>query len=312
MKTYYNNDYTASLYEFDTTRKAGAIGYSMMTDPIANAEIVNPDESFINSDGELQESNFFKVAEENLMEIHSEEYFNAVKTGTPRSLSESQGFDWDEETYKMSVSHTSGLIAATHDAVTNKRTAGSLSSGLHHAHIGYGSGFCTFNGLAASANYAVKTLGLKRVLILDLDAHSGGGTWEIINTFLPESVVQVDVSCQAFDTWKPEGESAIWYTGHQDYRKDIDRALTYVSKKLDPFDLIIYNAGMDPLNSGVSLKDIVYRENAVRELIGDTPAIFALAGGYTWGNKTIEDVVSWHRITIQTWADAEELQTTMV
>ncbi len=59
---------------------------------------------------------------------------------------------------------------------------------------------------------------------------------------------------------------------------------------------------MDPLNSGVSLDDIIYRENAVREFIGYTPAIFALAGGYTWGNKTMDDVVDWHRITLNTWA----------
>jgi acetoin utilization deacetylase AcuC-like enzyme len=163
-------------------------------------------------------------------------------------------------------------------------------------------GYCTFNGLAAAAKFAIDGFNTERVLILDFDAHSGGGTWDIIQRALSTSVVQLDVTCSAFDTWKPKGESAIWYTGHQDYRADIDRALTYASKKLSAFDFVIYNAGMDPLNSGVSLDDIIYRENAVREFIGETPAIFALAGGYTSGNKTMDDVVDWHRITLNTWA----------
>jgi hypothetical protein len=68
---------------------------------------------------------------------------------------------------------------------------------------------------------------------------------------------------------------------------------------------VIYNAGMDPLNSGVSLSDITWREHTVSDFIGDTPAIFALAGGYTWGNKTMDEVVSWHRITIDLWASLE-------
>jgi hypothetical protein len=47
----------------------------------------------------------------------------------------------------------------------------------------------------------------------------------------------------------------------------------------------------------------------VREFIGETPAIFALAGGYTWGNKTMNDVVDWHRITLNTWASNVKTET---
>jgi acetoin utilization deacetylase AcuC-like enzyme len=291
MKTFYNDNYTASKYAFDTTRKSRAIVNSLGSKPIDGLTLVDP-----------EKGDFTDVAIKHLSRLHDDDYFDAVQKGNPIDLAQSQGFEWDEGIFTMAVSHTAGLIAATHEALTHKTTAGSLSSGLHHAHRNEGAGFCTFNGLAASADYAIKTFGTERVLILDFDAHSGGGTWDIVNTFHPENVVQVDVTCAAFDTWTPEGESSIWYTGHQDYRKDIDRALVYASKKLDKFDLVIYNAGMDPLNSGVSMSDIIYRENAVRDFIGDTPAIFALAGGYTWGNKTMDDVVDWHRITLETWA----------
>jgi acetoin utilization deacetylase AcuC-like enzyme len=306
MKVFYNENYTASKYAFDTTRKSKAIVSSLDGNPIKGLTITDPEtDKFTDVDGQVTDSKFSQVAIQHLQKLHDDSYFDAVLKGNPKDLAESQGFDWDEGIFKMGVAHASGLIAATYEALTNKTTAGSLSSGLHHAHLSHGAGFCTFNGLAASADYAIEAFGAERVLILDFDAHAGGGTWEIVNTYHPENVVQVDVTCAAFDTWTPEGESSIWYTGHQDYRKDIDRALVYASKKLDKFDLIIYNAGMDPLNSGVSMKDIVYRENAVREFIGDTPAIYALAGGYTWGNKTMDDVVDWHRITLETWANAQ-------
>ncbi len=306
MKTFYNNKYTASKYAFDTTRKSKAIVESLGINPIDGLDIADPDAySKTVENGDIWHMAFTEVAEEHLGHLHDDDYFDAVHKGNPRGLAESQGFDWDEGIFTMALAHTSGLIGATYEALTNKTTAGSLSSGLHHARRSEGAGFCTFNGLAASADYAIKAFSAEKVLIIDFDAHSGGGTWDIVNTFHPDKVVQIDVTCSAFDTWKPEGESSIWYTGHQDYRKDIDRALVYASKKLSAFDFIIYNAGMDPLNSGVSINDIIYRENAVRNFIGDTPAIFGLAGGYTWGNKTMDDVVDWHRITLETWANPQ-------
>ena len=288
MKLFYNDDYVAAKYAYDTTRKSKHIRESLATDPIDNLVIYDP-------------HLFAERSRDLIPTVHDKTYVNAVRTGKPLSMAESQGFDWDEGIWTMAVAHSTGLVAAATAAISEGTRAGSLSSGLHHASKGSGKGFCTINGLAVAARQAVE-MEASRVLILDFDAHAGGGTWDIINTHLP-SVVQVDVTCAAFDTYQPTGESDITYTGHQDYRQEIDKALRY-AKRLDPFDVIIYNAGMDPLNSGVSLGDIIWREKAVSDFIGDTPAVFALAGGYTWGNKTMEDVVDWHRITIDTWASA--------
>ena len=305
MKIYYNDKYTASKYAFDTTRKSRAIAERLSVNPVANIDLTDPDSDFTDETGKVWLSSFGEVAQERIRNIHSAEYVDAVHNGDPVHLAESQGFDWDKGIYDMAVAHATGLVAATADALRNKTRSGSLSSGLHHAHIEHGAGYCTFNGLAAAADFAVNAWGTERVLVIDFDAHSGGGTWEIISEKLNNNVAQIDVTCSAYDTFTPDGESSIWYTGHQDYRETIDKALIYASKKMDKFDFIIYNAGMDPLNAGVSLSDIIYREKAVREFIGDTPAIFALAGGYTWGNKTMDDVVDWHSITLNTWAEAQ-------
>ena len=259
---------------------------SLRTNPVENLEVYDPflfvDETKMLIDG-----------------IHAPEYISALKTGTPQNLAESQGFDWDSKIWDMAVAHSSGLVAGTDYAIEEHTQTGSLSSGLHHARRGFGGGFCTINGLAVAAQHAINK-GARRVLIIDFDAHGGGGTWSIIRESMP-TVTQVDVSCSPFDSYEPTGDSMFIDASRSEYKTCILKALNY-SISLGDFDIIIYNAGMDPLNSGVSIDDIIWRETAVRSFIGRTPAVFALAGGYTWGRKSMDDVVSWHRLTIEKWA----------
>lgn len=291
MKTFYNDTYAGSEHQSETTQKAKHIAEDLLVDPIRGLELVDPDQ-------------YTALAIEYINKIHDQNYVNAVRTGEPRHLATSQGFSWGPNLYPMAVAHTAGLIAATHEALTNNCTAGSLSSGLHHASFGSGAGFCTFNGLAAAALYAVTALNVNRVLVLDFDAHSGGGTWNIAQRSMPENLVQIDVTTSRLDTWAPTGESILTYSDVEDYRQSIREALEY-AETLKPFDFVIYNAGMDPINDGVSEDVISYRERAVREFIGNTPAIFALAGGYTWGGETYEDITAWHRMTLNAWAQKQ-------
>jgi acetoin utilization deacetylase AcuC-like enzyme len=171
---------------------------------------------------------------------------------------------------------------------------------MHHASFGSGAGFCTFNGLVAAIQTA-RELGALRILVLDYDAHAGGGTWNIMQKLFDDNVVQVDVTVSPFDTWTPSGESRLDIVDSSDYREAIRTSLDYAAS-LEPFDFIIYNAGVDIRNSGVSENDLQAREVMVENFIGSTPAIFGLAGGYTWGRYNIDDVVAWHRLTISAWA----------
>lgn len=287
MKLFYNDNYTASKYAFDTTRKSRYIMDSLIDDPVENIEVYDP-HLFVDQTVSI------------IDRLHTKNYVSALKTGEPANLAESQGFDWDEGIWTMAVAHSAGLVGATQYALEENTRTGSLSSGLHHARRGMGGGFCTVNGLAVAARHALD-MEANRVLILDFDAHGGGGTWDMIQAHMP-SVTQIDVVCSLFDTYSPHGESAILEASSTDYRKQIERALTYATT-LDPFDVVIYNAGMDPLNSGIDIDDIIWREAAVSSFIGRTPAVFALAGGYTWGRASMGDVVEWHRITIEQWAN---------
>jgi acetoin utilization deacetylase AcuC-like enzyme len=95
----------------------------------------------------------------------------------------------------MVLASNGGCVAAAKRAMQHG-IAGSLSSGLHHARPDRGNGYCTFNGLAIAAETALSA-GADDVLILDLDAHCGGGTHGII--LGNPHVWQLDVSVDPFD-----------------------------------------------------------------------------------------------------------------
>ncbi len=306
MYVYWNDDYTASEYAFDTTRKSRAIVERLQREPIGNLIIKDPRSNFL-VEGTEWESSFDEVALEHLQKIHTSEYFEAVRTGKPGALARSQGFNWDPGIFTMAVAHTTGLIAATHHALSNKTQSGSLSSGLHHARANTGCGYCTFNGLAATVSYAVQSWGLKRILVLDLDAHGGGGTDEIIATHFTNQVVHADVITSVFDKYPVRKGNYLKQANKNAYADQAEMMVQRIFSEKS-FDLVIYNAGMDPINTGVSLEDIVEREKMVRFYIGDTPAVFALAGGYTWGEYTIEDVVDWHLLTLKTWEEYDKVK----
>lgn len=46
----------------------------------------------------------------------------------------------------------------------------------HHATYDHGHGFCIFNNIAVLSRYMIKNWGIKRILIVDFDAHHGNGT----------------------------------------------------------------------------------------------------------------------------------------
>jgi acetoin utilization protein AcuC len=54
----------------------------------------------------------------------------------------------------------------------------SIGGGLHHAKRNFGEGFCIYNDVAFCTKYLIENHKLKKILILDTDAHAGNGTME--------------------------------------------------------------------------------------------------------------------------------------
>lgn len=294
MKVFFNNQYTASKYAFDTTRKSGEIYDSLIRYPIQGVSVADPKE-------------WMTTAEYEIRQVHENDYVDEVIAGTGRATS--QGFDWDPNLPKMAIAHSSGLIASIDAILSGDMVAGSLSSGLHHASYSTGTGFCTFNGLAVAAHHAANN-GFNNIAIVDFDAHAGGGTYDIIGKKLPDKAFQVDVVVSPFDTYGIRSDDARstlniqkGYSSESEYMIAIREALAQVSRNRP--DLVIYNAGMDPINAGISRSTLAWREELVAEWQDaiESPLIFALAGGYTWGSVTMDELVNLHRLTIRAFAE---------
>lgn len=237
--------------------------------------------------------------------MHERTYVNAVLTGEPRRLAQSQGFEWDPGMWRSVTASNGGVVAAARAAIADG-VAGSLSSGLHHARFKTGRSFCTFNGLVIAAR-AMLEESVKSVLVLDLDAHCGGGTHSLISD--DSRIRQLDVSVCPVDTHRPVGENVC------EMVNDAARYLGAIERQLEVFDrsgwvpgLCLYNAGMDPVETcsigglpGITPAMLREREAMVFEWLAQRgiPVAFVLAGGYSMGPLTREGLVALHRHTIQ-------------
>lgn len=210
---------------------------------------------------------------------------------------------WSQPLLDSILASTGGMRDAVKEALKNGRS-GSLSSGLHHARRGAGNGFCQFNGLAMAALEALKKV--KTVGILDLDAHAGGGTFDILGD--NRRVFLADVTVNSFDSWEPTDEQRHFYAEVDDprsYLGHVEDALHF----LEPVDFLIYNAGMDTYEKAGGMKGITKEMIRKREKLvvqwaraRKVPHVFALAGGYKWGGLTLEQVAELHLETVKAFA----------
>lgn len=283
MKTFYSPDYVASGVEFATTRKAGVVAELLSTHP--GVELVAPD--CVDETAQLIE------------DTHIRGYVRAVQTGKPRKLAESQGFKWDKQLWTFAVAHNAGMVAATR-AAREDGAAATLSSGLHHARADRGEGFCTFNGIAMAVTDAF-TRGARRVLVLDLDAHCGGGTWSWWNH--SPNVVLADLATNAFDTYA--GPCVHYVDDPDDYMDGLEVVLSFADDAADNgYDLVIYNAGVDVVDDGVTGDQVAARDDMVHEWVnGRWPVAVTLAGGYESDEYTLDDIAALHAHTVATFAN---------
>jgi acetoin utilization deacetylase AcuC-like enzyme len=289
INVYYSPDYLCEGYGVDTREKAGDIAASMLDRPIEGIQVVAPE----------------AATSDEVARVHKRRYINALLTGRPDSLADANGIgDWSTDLRRSVFAMVGGCIASARDSYLNKVNSGSLSSGLHHARSGHGSGFCTLNGLAVAAR-DVLIQGAKRVLIIDLDAHGGGGTASLIEGVA--GIEQIDVSVNGFDNYEDSSNARLVRSSGETYIHDVKHLLASV---VDPssIDLVIYNAGMDPHedcstggSAGITTDVLAQREKLIFEWAGQhgVPVSFVLAGGYSGRKLSRAQLVDLHRLTIQ-------------
>lgn len=288
MKLFYDTTYSPSNATFDTHAKARLV--AERAGEIPGVVLTSPQPATI----------------EELNEIHHARYVKAVMTGTPSELASSNGFEWSPDLRDSVLASTGGVRDAVIAALNGDGIAGSLSSGLHHAGYRKGRGYCTVNGLALGA-LAARRNGAERVLIVDFDAHCGGGTASIIEGLT--GIEQIDVSVSAYDRYEQSEHARLWMSSGESYLHDVTHALESVRQPSN-IDIVIYNAGVDAherAGGRTAITTDVIRQREVQVVdwsrSHDLPMAFALAGGYSSTLFDMERVADLHMLIIQA-ADA--------
>jgi acetoin utilization deacetylase AcuC-like enzyme len=283
MKVFHNAMYCDTTVAWETTRKADAVAARLIESAVAGVEVVSPR----------------PLTEMELKGTLDEAYLEALRRGTPRRLAESNSIGWDERLLQAVSASNGGVRDAALLALTEGRNSGSLSSGLHHARRSSGGGYCTVNGLVVAARAALQQ-GAQRVLVLDLDAHCGGGTASSLSEL--EGCEQLDVSVSSFDSYHSSENSKLVFADAATYLEVVERELSGI-KNPEGVDLVLYNAGMDPHEGaggvrGITTTTIERREELVFDWARSlgTPVAWVLAGGYTIG-VSMAELVELHLIT---------------
>lgn len=288
MKTYWNDEYCAPQINFETFRKSREIAQQLSVVLRDSVVVVDP----ADVPSALAKAN---VA---LRDGVDPQYLSAIMTGNPTGLAASNGLGWDDGVYPMVLNSTAGILAATDDVLAGDKVSCSLSSGLHHARRNIGRGYCTVNSLALGALYAADK-GAK-VVILDLDAHCGGGTAEYIKG---TKVRQVDLSVDSFDSYESDDNSSL-FLSHDPltYGDEVAKALDAVDG-IGP-DVVFYNAGVDVFPH-IDAMQVVDREVAVASRLRElgVRTVLVMAGGY----GKYEDIVPMHIATIGAFAAPEQV-----
>ena len=311
LTVHYSPDYVAAAHAFDTTRKAAWVADAVRD--MDGVRIAPPGSRWDDA-----------AVEASIRRVHDGAYVDALATGEPRHLAESQGFTWDPGLWIAVRASTAGVLSAVDvvlggaaGAVTAgaARLSGSLSSGLHHAKFASGEGFCSVNGLVVAAAHAVAAFDAD-VTILDVDAHAGGGTDELLrvhgDTLGLARVRHLDLTTKPFDSYmhrtpRPGDINVEDITLDGDDGRYLDAVDTLLEALPDARaagrpHLVLHNAGMDP-SPGISFDALAERERRVAAALvaRGLAGVFVLAGGYTW-SASRDEVAAAHASTVRAFA----------
>ena len=250
-----------------------------------------------------------------LRSVHTADYVNAVRTGEPRALAESQKFPWSPALWPSVLLTNGGALAAATRAL-DAGLAAALASGFHHAHADHGEGFCTFNGLVVAAEVLRAAGRVRHVAVLDLDLHYGNGTASLCGA----RPWLFNCSIYGNDYFGNKAYRDVEHPRHTDGSNHVSFALANGSGRTELLealergckailafgrpDLVLYQAGADPYREdpysplALDLDDLRERDRAAfawakREGL---PLAWVLAGGYT---PDLDKVVAVHLATFE-------------
>lgn len=199
----------------------------------------------------------------------------------------------------VSLSVLGAFLDAIDSALTNG-VAGMLGGGGHHAYPDHGGALSPVNDMAIGVHH-LRRRGIRRVLILDLDAHFGNGTAASFPN--DPDLFLFDFHGHASDFWHPDTPHLFKnFRGEPGglYLQALQKELPNVVGKFRP-EACLYAAGMDVFSGTpnpplrLRVPDIEKREAYVFEALSSrqVPVAYVHAGGYA----SLETLAALHLIT---------------
>jgi acetoin utilization deacetylase AcuC-like enzyme len=298
ISTFYHPGYAAPIGQhIMPIRKFGLIADALRAEP--RVRLIEPE----------------PVTEADVLRVHDRVYVDAIRTGQPRALAESQKFPWSPQLYESVLLTSGGCYAATKTAIDEGVAAG-LVSGFHHSHAAHGEGFCTFNGLIITLDRLRAEGVIRTAAILDCDLHYGNGTallarsrpyvfaWSIYGNDYWDNTAYRDVSVRHHEDG--DNHRSISLPAGCDgatLEATLDAALPLLLSRGKP-DVLIYQAGADPYHEdpysplALTHDDLMARDKKVFAFARahSIPIAWVLAGGYT---NDVMQVVKVHTNTFE-------------
>lgn len=236
---------------------------------------------------------------EDLLLAHTPEYVQALRSGQPADLA-STGGEWFPGSIDVSLSVLGAFLSAIDSALADG-VAGMLGGGGHHAYPTHGGALARVNDIAIGVHH-LRRRGIRRVLVLDLDAHFGNGTAACFPN--DPDLFLFDLHGHASDFWHPDTPHLFRNFREEPearlYLQALRKELPNVLSEFRP-ETCLYAAGMDVFagtpNPPLRLRvpDIEKREAFVFETLSSrkVPVAYVHAGGYA----TLETLEVLHLMT---------------
>lgn len=230
--------------------------------------------------------------------VHEAEYLDKLVHGTLTRQEERRiGLPWSEALINRTFLAVGGTIATARRALESGLAA-NCAGGTHHAHPGFGSGFCLLNDLAVTARLLLEEGRVRRVLIVDLDVHQGDGTAAALAA-VPEAFTFSMHCASNFPFRKVPGDRDIAlqdHVGDEEYLRILAAALPEVVDRVRP-DIILYDAGVDVFvgdrlgrldvtRDGIARRDRMVIQTARQR---DVPLAAVIGGGYDTDIAALSD-----------------------
>jgi len=114
---------------------------------------------------------------------HDPDYVQMIANAKPNGITCIDGYDTVicDETYDVSLWAIGGILEVCDYILAGEATNGfcAVRPPGHHAEIASAMGFCIFNNVAIVARYLQYTYNIRKIAIIDWDAHHGNGTQHI-------------------------------------------------------------------------------------------------------------------------------------